>query len=704
MAMMKKIRKGIGFLLLIIVLIACNKNSIKEGPQKLDRIPESINLNQEALKGFLVLNQQLLVPDSNGIIAEIKLKLPAFQKGIYYRPFSEKLAAGNRVEPLWFEDIAQLDTFVKEKPRMDDHLNLGAFMMLKKKNGQYLALLPLVSNCIGNTFSIRDNQVYLTVATYGTRTEDVAVPLLSYALSDNPYEAARQVWEQAMLNNEIKDNINWRENKNYPEPYRYLGWCSWEHYKKNINEEIILDAIKQIKISDIPFRWVLIDDGYLDARKSQLLSFGVDKNKFPNGWQPIVSQKNEKIKWMGIWRNFNGYWGGISPNHTMSHLNEYLVLRDENNSNQKYMPKISFDAAHAFYDDMTSNTKINGFDIIKVDFQSDNFRYNTGSENAILGVHYNNTALEENCKVKGLYLLNCIAQQNFNVFNHRYSALIRGSVDYKVTTDRLDLTIVQNFTNAFWLGHTHWIDQDMFFANHVQSARLMAVCRAISGGPVYLSDEPQNIDINILKPLTYADGRILGTLAPGVPLPESLMHDPYFDGNAFRVIAPLKNKTAVILVVNLNQDEETVKTAIDINDYSFAGGMIQPYDGLWNTPGEGVLLYDHFAQKATVLEDKYSFELGAKKERFFQLSPINNGWSVIGRPDKYLSAAAFELLEVNQQSIKISMQEDGPIMIWCKDKVPQSHNFEFTTLGNDLWYGNFTKADGNKEYTIIAAS
>jgi hypothetical protein len=698
---MHYLKKGACFILLLITIYACNPTESNTN-QELNAIPESIILEQITSKGTFVLNKQQLVSDSQGVIADIKLELPEFQKGVYYRPFSEKLAAGNRMEPLWFENLAQLDTFEKTQPRMDDHMNMGAFMMLKRVNGQYVALLPLVSNRVGNTFSIRNNNVYLTVATYGTQTEDVAVPLISYAQSKNPYEAARLAWEQAMQNNEIKENINWREDKIYPEPYKYLGWCSWEHYKKNINEEIILDAIKDMKTSDIPFRWALIDDGYLDAKKSQLVSFGVDKEKFPNGWAPIINQKDEKIKWMGIWRNFNGYWGGISPDHTMSHLQDHLVLRNENSKNPKYMPNISFEAAKAFYSEMTANTKNNGFDMIKVDFQSDNFRYNTGSENAILGVHYNNTALEENCKRKDLCLLNCIAMQNFNVFNQRYSALIRGSVDYKTTNDRLNITLVQNFCNAFWLGHTHWIDQDMFFANHKESARLMAVARAVSGGPVYLSDEVENIDDTVLKPIIYNEGSILRTQAPGVPLPESLMQDPYDGGKAFRIIAPLNNKAAVILAMNLNQDDKEVKTSVSIKDYPFAGGMIQPYEGLWSIPKEGVLLYDHYAGTASILKDDYQFKLGSREEGLFQLSPIQCGWSVIGRPDKYLSAAAFELLSIDQNNIKIKMIEDGPILLWSDNKVPQSENFEFTELCNGLWYGDFIKADRDKKYMIVA--
>ena len=690
--------KSILFIFSILLWVSCTVNPEKAKQDiQLKVIPRSLDLSSLNKNGLISLEKQALTPDPKGIIAEINLKLPEFKKGIYYRPFSSKTASGNRVEPLWFEHIAQLDSYELKKPRIDNYMNLGTFMMLKKADGQYLALLPLVSNRIGNTFSVRDTSIYLTMASYGTKTEEVSVPLLAYARSENPYEAARLAWKMAMNTKEIKDNINWRENKPYPEAYTYLGWCSWEHYKRNISEEIMLEVMDGIKASPIPFRWVLIDDGYLDVKGGKLVSFDVDKTKFPNGWEPIISQKDEKIKWMGIWRNFNGYMGGISPEHTMANLQEHLVLRGP-----RYMPRIAPKSANAFYNEMTADTKDNGFDMIKVDFQSDNFRYNTGSENAILGVHYNNNALEENCKDKGLQLLNCIAMQNFNVFNQKYSALIRGSIDYKTTSDRLDVTLVQNFCNAFWLGHTHWLDQDMFFANYKPTARLMAVARAVSGGPIYLSDVPENIDETVLKPLTYADGRILGTLAPGVPLPESLVQDPYYDGKAFRVIAPLENNTAVILAVNLNQDDSAVNTFVSVKDYPFAGGMIQPYEGLWNIPNEGILLYDHYAGKASILNKDHKFTLTSRKERLFQLSPIQNGWSMIGRPDKYLSAAGFKLLETNQQTIRIKMMEDGPLLLWSDNKEPQSENFEFSKLDNGLWRGELSKPDIKKEYVISA--
>jgi hypothetical protein len=687
----------------IIIITSCeSRESLpKENEIKLlKNIPHSMDLNNIGANGVFTLDKQLLVPDSNGIIADITLKLPEYHKGMYYRPFSYALASGNRMEALWFSDVSELNNYKHQKPREDDNMQLGSFILLKKKNGNYLAILPIVSKMVGNTFNVKGTNFHLKLATYGKETIEVKTPLLAYAESASPYEATRTAWALAKEVDGVKGNINWRSDKKYPEAFKYLGWCSWEHYKKDISEEIITTAINDIKSSDLPIRWVLIDDGYLDQENGQLLTFGVDQNKFPNGWKPITDLKDDKIKWMGIWRNFNGYMGGVSPKNTLENISEHLDTVPQRRGNRTVvMAKNSQASANAFYDAMTSDTKNNGFDIIKVDFQSNNLQFNRGKENPVLGVHYNNRALEENVKKNGLQLLNCIAMQNFNVFNQTYSNVIRSSVDYKTNVDRVDLTIVQNFTNAFWLGHVHWLDQDMFHTSYKETARLMAVSRAISGGPIYLSDETKNIDDTYLKPLMYEDGEIIGTLAPGVPLPESLQYDPYVDNQAFKVVAPLKNKTAIIMAVNLNRDT-VVKASISLSDYPYAAGMIQPYEGLWKVPEEGLLLYDSYNKTAERLNKDFEFELKTREERLFQLSPIIEGWSVIGRTDKYLSAATVEIKSISKDEIICIMKESGPLTIWSESGMPKTEVASFESLGNNLYLAEFLVVLGEKEIII----
>lgn len=686
-----------------ILVISCKTKQDGENDlpiKELASIPQAIDFNNMDTSGVFTTSEQTFIPDSNGIIAEIALQLPEYNKGMYYRPFSEELASGNRMEALWFDDVSELTNYKHQIPREDDNIKLGSFMLLQKKSGNYLAILPIVSKMVGNTFDVTNSGFILKMATYGTEAIEAKAPLLAYAESSNPYEATRMAWALAKEAEGVKGNVNWRSDKEYPEAFKYLGWCSWEHYKKDISEEVIIHAINDIKSSELPIRWVLVDDGYLDEEKGRLLSFGVDQSKFPNGWKPITDLKDDKIKWMGIWRNFNGYMVGVSPENNMTKLAGHLRLVPQEYRNRTLMAaKNSPESANAFYDAMTTDTKENGFDIIKVDFQSVNLLINRGTENPVLSVHHNNRALEENVKEKNLQLINCIAMQNFNVFNQTYSNIIRSSVDYKTNVDRIDLTIVQNFTNAFWLGHVHWLDQDMFHISYKETARLMAVSRAISGGPIYLSDETQNIDDTYLKPLMYEDGKIIGTLAPGVPLPESLLYDPYVDQEAFKVIAPLQNKSTSIMAVNLNRDL-IVKSAISLKDYPNAAAMIQPREGLWEIPKEGVLLYDSYNNTAQKLTKDFEFELKTREERLFQLSPIIEGWSVIGRSDKYLSAAALEIKSISKDEIICKLKESGPLTIWSENGLPAIEGRPLKSLGNNLYLSEMPVVTGEIEIII----
>lgn len=697
----------IKFLLIIttvvMMLVSCvsKKNKTGISNHEFPTTPNVIDLKQLSSSGVFSIKKQRFSPNANGAIADISLMLPEYSNGLYYRPFSERLASGNRMEALWFTNVSELSNYKQIKPREDDNMKFGTFILLQKKNGNYLAILPIVSKELGNSFTVKGQNFILNTATYGTKDIDVPSPLFSYAESSNPYEATRKAWGLAKNTSGVKGNVNWRSEKEYPEPFHYLGWCTWEHYKKNINEKIITNAVNGIKSSDLPIRWVLIDDGYLDEENRQLLSFGVDKKKFPNGWKSITNLKDEKVKWMGIWRNFNGYMDGVSINNTLKNGNEYLSLSSQKSrkKNLRMMSKNDSISANTFYDAMTADTKNSGFDMIKVDFQSMNLQFNKGNENPVLGVHYNNRALEENVKEKDLKLLNCIAMQNFNVFNQTYSNVIRSSVDYKVDLDRIDLTLVQNFTNALWLGHVHWLDQDMFHTSFKETAPLMAVARAISGGPIYLSDETKNIDDTYLNPLMYDDGKIIGTLAPGVPLPKSLKQDPYTGKKAFKVIAPLKNKTAVIMAVNLNRGIQ-IKSSISIQDYPNAGGMIQPYKGLWGIPEEGILLFDSYSKTAKPLVANYEFELKTREEKLFQLSPIIKGWSVIGRTDKYLSAGTVEVLEITNNKIVLTMEELGVLTLWSKNGVPKLNGVPFKSLGENLYELDVNKVSKRAKITI----
>ena len=68
--------------------------------------------------------------------------------------------------------------------------------------------------------------------------------------------------------------------------------------------------------------------------------------------------------------------------------------------------------------------------------------------------------------------------------------------------------------------------------------------------------------------------------------------------------------------------------------------MMQPQQKPWTLPVEGVLAYDVMGKTASLLSDGRVVSMSEFGCVLLQLSPVRNGWSLVGREDKYLPGAA----------------------------------------------------------------
>ncbi|WP_158972749.1 Sip1-related alpha-galactosidase [Paraglaciecola sp. L3A3] len=655
-------------------------------------------------KGFIVENLEMVKPDKSGMLLVREVQLPAFKQGAYYRPFSEigargSIARGNRVEAVAFTSIAELQAYQPPVTRKDhNNVQQGQFILFELQNGRYLALLPMASEKVYGQFFVENEKLWLKTGNFGTNPVSGKIPLVIWAVANSPYEATETVWQQVFDSGFVAAQP--RANKRFPEePYGYLGWCSWEHYKKNISEKVISDAFHTLEKSDAPIRWVMVDDGYLDAKGGKLLSFDVDKKKFPHGWQPIMDlKKDKKIKWVGIWRNFGGYMTGVSEEHTMSDIKPFLE-----NTKRKgtVLPNGTPQGAKAFYDKMISNTKNNGFDFVKVDFHTRTFDNYKGTPDPVATMRYNSEALENATHNMGIPLLNCIAQPNINSLQTKHSALTRSSPDYNQTDKNKNKSnTYQSFANHLWMGQTVWGDLDMFHTHDKRDVNSMAIARAISGGPVYISDEPSKVIPEVLYPFAYEDGKLLRTAAPATLLPESFFIHPFRDEQVFRVVAPMQDGVAAIALFNFTQSGKSLSSGFTMKDYGHAGELLQPNNGPWSAPKEGVLVYDHQTKTVVDLDKEFSTQIANFDAKLFLLYPKKEGWAVIGRTDKYLPAAAVTIQSVAANNISFTLEESGPLMIWSEKGAPKMQGAIFKSIGNNLYLAELPVITGSRVINI----
>ncbi|KAJ6863521.1 hypothetical protein NC652_040147 [Populus alba x Populus x berolinensis] len=103
--------------------------------------------------------------------------------------------------------------------------------------------------------------------------------------------------------------------------------------------------------------------------------------------------------------------------------------------------------------------------------------------------------------------------------------------------------------NSVFLGEFMQPDWDMFHSLH-PAAEYHASARAISGGPIYVSDAPGKHNLELLKKLILPDGSILRARLPGRPTRDCLFSDPARDGVSLLKIWNMNKFTGVLGVYN----------------------------------------------------------------------------------------------------------------------------------------------------------
>ncbi|MFI3306739.1 MAG: Sip1-related alpha-galactosidase [Rikenellaceae bacterium] len=635
-----------------------------------------------------------------GVLERVVVTLPPYRSAVAFSAPQKKFDGINQTQP-W--QSADLPTIFTKKHNLTSVQTIKLptkevfFLALELENGDYLTIQPMVVKDVMSWINVTGkNEIEVLCGTMGkAEVESRERPIFCYSSGADFYGALNSAWSDILQDESVNGSTTWRVNKEYPELYKYLGWCSWEQYRKTIDEGLLISAVSELERSEIPVRWVLIDDGHQTEKWGSLVNFEINKTKFPNGWSPILAQRSEKIKWFGLWHCMYGLQKGLSSENTMEQLDPYIIKH----TNTSRIIGESNEGSKLFYEMLIGSVSEPGFDFAKVDFQTRSFANYIGrAGNPVLAHSQNAYNLEMQSKERLDGLMNCMAINLPCIFNTRYSATTRVSVDYKLNNVVLAIShIYQSFQNSSWMGQTVYPDHDMFHSSDVKLGRLMAVSKAISAAPVYLSDAPQDMMPELILPLTYADGELLRPLAPGVPLPDSFFADALMGSDGYRVIAPMCEKSAAIVAYNISSEyPENISMSVSASDYQYADAMVQPYPGLRTIPKDGLVYYDWYEKRGGKLQGEYEFDVQSIGDRLILLAEIERGWAVIGLEDKYLSTVAVTSVTSSKKSIDITVAEAGSLLVYSQTPIKNALNGKggervtIEALGGDIYRVNMS--------------
>ncbi|MBS4222933.1 Sip1-related alpha-galactosidase [Lederbergia citrea] len=517
--------------------------------------------------------------------------------------------------------------------------------LLWKSEDNFHYLLPVVDKDYRTDLAGDGDGLTIKLSSYAGGFDSCKTLAFALGVGNNPFKLSEKTIKTTL--HALRFPTLPREEKRYPETLEYLGWCSWDAFYHRVSETGIIEKMKELKKKELPVKWVMIDDGWLDVEENRLRSFEADKEKFPDGLQSVASKLKEQygVNWVGVWHTLTAYWGGIHPDSDLAKTMEASLYKT---NSDKLIPNPDSSKGFAFWDTWHNKLKKESIDFVKVDSQSavNNFMmYHDSVGKTARGAH---AALEASVGIHfDQSIINCMGMAAENIWNRPISAISRNSDDF-VPGEEISFKehALQNAYNSYYHGHFYWGDWDMYWTMHEEDVQ-NAVLRAISGGPVYFSDRVGETDTSKIWPLILKDGRILRGDQPGLPTADCLFTNPNEE------TVPLKvwnttNEAGIIAAFNIHLKGEQVK------------GTISPSD-VPGLTGDRFAVYDYFNEKISILESKESLQLSLEKEavQLFLIIPLTGKINPLGLINKYLAPKTVTKQIVYEHKTVIQLIEGG---------------------------------------------
>ncbi|KAK6347573.1 hypothetical protein TWF718_005411 [Orbilia javanica] len=291
-----------------------------------------------------------------------------------------------------------------------------------------------------------------------------------------------------------------------------LKYCTWNSLGRELTDKRIVDAVTDLYNSKIEIQTVIIDDNWQSLDNNGNDSFGhrwtdfeADKVAFPRGLKGLVEdikRNNKGVKHVAVWHGILGYWNGVSPD---SWISRNYKLRKIGNGSIHVVDQTDIGK---FYDDFYKFLSDQGITAVKADTQCLlDERLPSGDKGELFPAYlsaWRNAA----SKYFGTRAISCMSLVPQILFtNHLPPSLpkftLRNSDDFfPHTPNSHPWHIFANAHNAVLTARLNVTpDWDMFQTKH-EWAGYHAAARCISGGPIYITDDVGQHDIDIVKKVT----------------------------------------------------------------------------------------------------------------------------------------------------------------------------------------------------------
>jgi len=474
----------------------------------------------------------------------------------------------HRDEPFWMVPLAGTN---------ESQVALETQWLLAQTDaGDCVMLVPLMTDKAVFTLSGATNGLQLTGETGDTTVTSSGGVALFVSVGADPYQMT-DTGARAVM--KFLGTGKLRREKPLPAFADQFGWCTWNSFYKKVSAEGVRQGLESFRAGGVEPRLLILDDGWQDFRTmpggdERLVSLKPNQAQFGGDLRPTVRLAKQEfgVKTFLVWHAFTGYWGGVDGSALPQYdVQERLrsfepgILAQHANLNTQYWGSavgvIPPDRIGKFYQDYHRQLAAAGVDGVKVDNQSmiESVAQSLGGRVTVTRAY--RAALEKSvAKYFDGRLINCMANALETYYCSPRSTLMRTSVDFwPKRPETHGQHLYCNAQMGLWFGEFMQPDWDMFQTAHPTGA-FHAAGRAVSGGPVYVSDTPDKHDFDLMLKLVLSDGSVLRADFPGRPTLDCLFGDVTCDPVLLKVFN-YNRDCAVIGVFNCNHHKNEFERA-----------------------------------------------------------------------------------------------------------------------------------------------
>uniref|UniRef100_A0A7N0U928 galactinol--sucrose galactosyltransferase n=1 Tax=Kalanchoe fedtschenkoi TaxID=63787 RepID=A0A7N0U928_KALFE len=612
-------------------------------------------------------------------------------------------------------------------------------LLEKSDSGRpYVVMLPIISGSFRASIQPGSgNQVALCVESGSSKVvSDGCDGVLYLRAGDDPFSLVKEAVKEVRVH---LGTFRVMDEKAPPSIVDKFGWCTWDAFYLTVHPQGVWEGVKELTDGGCPPGLVLIDDGWqaichdddeIDGQDGmnrtsageqmpcRLIRFE-ENHKFKNyqtrkrtgsgrvenGMGAFVRDLKEEfgVEYVYVWHALCGYWGGLRPD--MPTLPESKVVQPKLTPGLKMtMEDLAVDKivnngiglvppeiVGEMYEGLHSHLESVGIDGVKVDVIHllEMLSEDYGGRVELAKAYFKALTASVRKHFKGNGVIASMEHCNdFMLLGTEAIALGRVGDDF--WSDGVNWLqgchMVHCAYNSLWMGNFIQPDWDMFQTKH-SSAQFHAASRAISGGPIYVSDKVGEHDFELLKSFVLPDGSLLRCDHYALPTRDCLFEDPLHDGKTMLKIWNYNKFTGVIGAFNCqgggwSREERTNRAYPEF--CRTVSSTLRPDDIEWTsgrTPipigaVETFAMYSFHAKKLVLAKrtDSISVTLEPFSFELVTVSPVATlpGTSIqfapIGLVNMLNSGGAVQSLELKDGSAEVGVRGGGELRVFASRK------------------------------------